>query len=530
MTETTDCSSRQAEILAEPGAEVDRKKAWGTLITVALGVIMVGLDGTVVAIANPAIGRDLHASLADLQWVTNAYLLALAVGLIPGGKLGDRYGRRLVFLIGVAGFALSSVGVAAIGSVPGVIAMRTVQGIFGALLLPNTIALIRAVFPEDELNRAVGIWSSSSAAAIAGAPVLGGLLVQKVNWQSVFLLNVPVGIATVICGLLVTPESRESLRQRFDGTGLVLLAGAVFCLVYGMIRSELSGWSNAATLGLFVAAAVLAVLFVAVERHHPAPLLPMHLFATRSVSLGVVTLLLDFFALYGVLFFVSLYFQNVQHLDAIQAGVRLLPLIGVFSLASPYAGRITTRFGSRVPITVGMAMTAAALAGLMVIDVGSSFWILLPSMVGLGLGVALVVVASTEAIIANAPVDEAGVAGGLQGIAIQLGGVLGSSVLGSILAARVSTALGPALSAERVPAGVAASVRSMGQVVDQGGVPAVGGPEWTQSVTTASHAAFLSGLRWALLVGVAATVLGAFCGPWIKPATRELDSVAPLHF
>jgi EmrB/QacA subfamily drug resistance transporter len=282
------------------------KGAWGTLVTVALGVIMVGLDGTVVSIANPAIGRSLHASLADLQWVTNAYLLAVAVGLIPGGKLGDRYGRRLVFLIGVAGFTLSSVGVAVIGTVAGVIAMRTIQGAFGALLMPNTIALIRAAFPEDQLNRAVGIWSSSSAAAIAGAPVIGGLLVEKVNWQSVFLLNVPVGIATVVCGLLVMPESRESVRQRFDTVGLVLLALAVFCLVYGVIRSESAGWSSGPTLGLLAAAAVLGTVFVAVERRHPAPLLPMHLFASRSISLGVVTLLLNFFALYGVLFFVSL--------------------------------------------------------------------------------------------------------------------------------------------------------------------------------------------------------------------------------
>ena len=408
--------------------------------------------------------------------------------------------------------------------------MRTIQGLFGALLLPNTIALIRAVFPEEELNRAVGIWSSSSAAAIAGAPVLGGLLVEKVNWQSVFLLNVPVGIATIVSGLLIMPESKESQRLRFDSAGLVLLAGAVFCLVYGVIRSELSGWSNAGTLGLFAAAAVLAVVFVVVERLHPAPLLPMHLFATRSISLGVVTLLLDFFALYGVLFFVSLYFQNVQHLDAIQAGIRLLPLIGVFSLASPYAGRITTRFGSRVPITLGLVVTGASLGGLMVIDVHTSFWVLCPSMVGIGLGVALVVVASTEAIIAGAPVDEAGVAGGLQGIAIQLGGVLGSSVLGSVLAARVSSALGPALSALGVPVGVATSVRSMRQVVDQGAVPSVGGPTWTNSIASASHSAFLSGLRLALLLGVAACLLGALCGPWIKAATNDSGSPAPLHF
>ncbi len=487
-----------SEAAASP-VPVRRSSGWGTLATVALGVIMVGLDGTVVSVANPSIGKDLHASLADLQWITNAYLLALAVGLIPGGKLGDRYGRRLIFMIGVVGFALSSLGVAVIGSVAGVIAMRTVQGLFGALLLPNTVALLRAAFPADQLNRAVGIWSSSSAAAIAGGPVIGGLLVEKVNWQSVFLLNLPVGLATVVCGVLVMPESRESTRQRFDLPGLVLLASAVFCLVYGLIRSESSGWSSSTNLGLLAGSAALGGVFVAVERRREAPLLPLHLFASRSVSLGVVTLMLNFFALFGVLFFISLYFQNVQRLDAVQGGVRLLPLIGVFSLTSPYAGRVTTRFGAGPPITVGLALGTASLLSLLTISEHSPFWSLCPGLVGIGLGVSLVVVASTEAIIANAPVDEAGVAGGLQGIAVQLGGVLGSSILGSILAAGVESRL-----PRRFPVA--------SQVVEQGIAPAGS----SASVTATAHAAFLFGLRLSLVVAAVATLAGAACGPWIR--------------
>jgi EmrB/QacA subfamily drug resistance transporter len=481
-----------------PGPQ-SRAGAWGTLITVALGVVMVGLDGTVVSIANPAIGRSLHASLADLQWITNSYLLALAVALVPGGKLGDRYGRRLVFLIGVAGFALSSVGVAVIGSVAGAIAMRAVQGLFGALLLPNTIALLRAAFPEEELNRAVGIWSSSSAAAIAGGPVIGGLLVESVNWQSVFLINVPVGIATLICGLAVMPESRESVRQRFDFAGLILLAGAVFCLVYGVIESEGAGWTAKSSLALLVGSVVLGALFVIVEQHREAPLLPMHLFASRSISLGAVTLVLNFFALYGVLFFVSLYFQNVQHLDAVQGGIRLLPLIGVFSMTSPYAGRVTTRFGARLPITAGLLLGTASMLSLLTIDTGSSFWSLCPGLVGIGLGIALVVVASTEAIIASAPVDEAGLAGGLQGIAIQLGGVLGSSVLGSVLAARVDSVLPRPFPIPR-------------SVVDQGLVP----DGTSAAVAHIAHSSFLSGLHLAMVIGAIACLIGAACGPFIK--------------
>jgi len=503
---------------------------WGTLLTVALGVVMVGLDGTVVSIANPAIGKSLHASLADLQWITNAYLLALAVGLIPGGKLGDRYGRRRVFMIGVVGFTLTSVGVAIVGSVDGVIAMRTLQGAFGAMLLPNTIALLRAAFPPEQLNRAVGIWSASSAAAIAGAPVIGGLLVERVDWQSVFFLNVPIGIATVACGLAVMPESKESVRQRFDIPGLVLLAGAVFCLIFGVIHSESWGWGDLRTLSFLAATVVLSVVFVAVEQRREAPLVPLHLFRARTISLGVVTLLLDFFALYGVLFFVSLYLQNVQHLDAVGAGLRLLPLIGVFALTSPFAGRITTRFGARVPITVGLAMTTLALAGLVGLQVHSSFWALCPSLVGIGLGIALVVVASTEAIIASAPVDEAGLAGGLQGIAIQLGGVLGSSILGSVLALRVKDLLPGALAAQGVPASVAAGVTARRDLVSQGSVPSAGGARWHAAVTAASHHAFISGLHLALMVGAAATLAGMVAGPFVRATLTDSDHAAPVHF
>jgi EmrB/QacA subfamily drug resistance transporter len=488
---------------------------------------MVGLDATVVSIANPAIGRSLGASLGDLQWITNAYLLALAVFLIPGGKLGDRYGRRLVFMIGVVGFAISSVGVAVIGSVTGVIVMRTVQGLFGALLLPNTIALIRAAFPSDELNRAVGIWSACSAAAIAGAPVIGGFLVQRVSWQSVFFLNVPISIATVICGLAVMPESRESVRQPFDNLGLVLLAAAVFCLVFAVIHSETRGWSKPSTLGLLAGSAVLTAAFILVERRNQSPLVPLHLFRDRSITLGVVALLLNFFALYGVLFFVSLFFQNVQHLDAIQAGLRLLPLIGIFSIASPFAGRVTTRYGARVPITLGMALTTVALAGLIGLNPNTSFWSICPSLIGIGLGVALVVVASTEAIVASAPVDEAGLAGGLQGIAVQLGGVLGAAILGSILAARVQGVLPRELAQHGIPASVAEEVTARRDLIDQGSVSSAGGAQWHQAVSDVSHQAFLSGLRLAMVVGAAATLVGTFCGPFVRASITGLESPTP---
>jgi predicted MFS family arabinose efflux permease len=275
---------------------------------------------------------------------------------------------------------------------------------------------------------------------------------------------------------------------------------------------------------------VFSAAFILVEQRTRAPLVPLHLFANRSITLGVITLMLTFFALYGVLFFLSLYFQNVQGLDAVQAGLRLLPLIGVFAITSPYAGRITTRFGARVPITVGLALMTISLIGLIGIDVNSSFWTLCPSLIGIGLGIALVVVASTEAIIANAPVDEAGLAGGLQGISVQLGGVLGSSILGSILAARVFGVLPGELARHGVPSSIAGQVTASRSVVDQGSVPSVGGARWHVAVATVSHHAFLSGLRLAMIIGAAATLLGTACGPFIQGSVADADATAHLPF
>jgi len=498
-----------------------RDNPWLTLVSVALGVIMVGIDGSVVAVANPYIGRDLHASLADLQWVTNAYLLVIAVMLILGGKLGDRFGRRVMFLTGVVGFSLTSLAIGLVGTIDGVIFLRGVQGAFGALLLPNTLALLRTAFPPEELNRAVGIWVSASATATAAGPIIGGLFVEHISWQSVFFINVPIGAVALAVGLLVLNETKESVRQHFDVLGVVTLALGLLAIVYGLIKAQSWGWGSEGTLGLIACGLVLLVVFAFVESRVRDPLVPLRIFRIRSVSISTVIVLLNFFALFGVLFFVSLYLQSVHGFSPVAAGLRLLPLTITFAFAGPLGARLTNRFGPWVPITAGLLASAVALFSLMTLQVDSSYLHLWPPFVLLGLGIGLVVTSATDAIVGNTPEDDAGVAGGIQSTAIQLGGVLGTAVCGSILGVTVTRVLLSDLSAAGVPHDLAQQVSHQGAVVSQGlaPVPAGTSEKVAAAITHGSHAAFMTGLHTTMFVAGIVALAGAAMGPLLRSGT-----------
>lgn len=509
----------------ESGPETDQAAGPGrkghpgwTLVAVALGVMMVGLDGTVVSIANPYIARSLHASLADLQWVTNAYLLVLAILLIPMGYLGDRYGRRLVFLIGVAGFGLSSLAVGLVGSTGGVIGFRALQGAFGAMLMPNSLALVRSAFPVHRLNRAVGVWGGASALSVAAGPIVGGLFVQHVSWESVFYLNVPVGLIALVVGIAVLGESRAEARALFDAVGTGLLAAGLFGLVFGLIKTSSWGWGSASSWAFIAGGLAILGIFGLYESRTPVALLPMRLFRNLSISVGTITVTLAFFALFGVLFFVTLYLQNVHGYDAVSAGVHMLPLTAVFVVASPLGGLLNERFGPRVVVPAGMAAVGVGMLLLLTLQPESGYIHLWPSFLLVGLGVAIVIVASADAIVANAPRADAGVAGGLQSTAVQFGGVLGTSILGSILATTVGSRLIPSLMAHGVPAPVAHGLSGAAPAVTEGVAPVVPGAPGSlqQAVTAGSHAAFVSGLHEAILLAAIVAFVAAVMGLFIR--------------
>ncbi|MER7927832.1 MFS transporter [Streptomyces sp. NPDC096057] len=490
-----------------------RGHPWFTLITVAVGVMMVALDGTIVAIANPAIQKDLGASFADVQWITNGYFLALAVSLITAGKLGDRFGHRQTFLIGVTGFALASGAIGLSHSIAFVVTFRVLQGLFGALLMPAALGLLRATFPAEKLNMAIGLWGMVIGASTAGGPILGGVLVEHVNWQSVFFINVPVGAIALILGLLILRDHRaENAPRSFDILGIGLLSGAMFCLVWALIKAPAWGWGSGTTWTFLAVSVVGFASFAFWEQRVAEPLIPLGLFRSVALSAGVVLMVLMAIAFMGGLFFVTFYLQNVHGMSPIDAGLHLLPLTGMMIVGSPLAGAAITKLGPRIPLAGGMAATAIAMFGMSTLDsnTGSavmSIWFAL-----LGLGLAPVMVGATEVIVGNAPMELSGVAGGLQQAAMQIGGSLGTAVLGAVMASRVDSDLAGNWADAGLPKLTQPQLDAAAEAVQVGVAPvAPHTPEAIAAkITQVAHDTFISGMSLACLVAAGVAVVAVF--------------------
>jgi EmrB/QacA subfamily drug resistance transporter len=507
-----------------------------TLLAALTGVMMVGLDGTIVAVANPAIQSHLHASLSDIQWVTNAYLLGIAVSLITMGKLGDRFGHKTVFLTGVFGFAATSAVIGLSGQIAAsiglVIAFRAVQGVFGGMLLPNALALLRETFTRERLGAAIGAWGAVMGASTAAGPVVGGLLVQHINWESCFYVNIPVGVVSLTIGLLVLRKSPPSpAATSFDIPGIATLSGALFLLVWAVVKASDYGWGSARSLGFLTGSAALAGLFVWRQARARQPLLPLRLFRSVSLSVGTVLLILLIFAMYGAMFFMTFYLQNVHGLDPVATGVHLLPITLTVMVVALLASIAIRRIGPRYPMATGLLLAAVALYGLSRLTPDSGVndtivWFLL-----FGLGLAPVMVGASNVIVGNAPVELAGVAGGLQSTAYQIGGALGTSVLGAVLTSRINTLLPTNWQQAHLPAlnttqyAVVKSAVSVGIAPVPPGTP----PRAATAITTVSHATFIAGMHTTFLVAAAVALAGAVLALAIRRGPVPTTARSPNH-
>ncbi|MCZ7417594.1 MFS transporter [Streptomyces sp. WMMC897] len=407
----------------------ERQGRW-VLFTTVLGSGMAMLDSTVVGVALPHIGADLDADLGVLQWTVNAYMLTLAGLILLGGTLGDRYGRRRVFLLGIVWFALASALCGLAWNAGVLIAARALQGVGGALLTPGSLALIQATFRPDDRARAVGAWSGLGGVAAAVGPFLGGWLVDGPGWRWVFLLNVPLALLCVPVALRHVPESRDPAAEgRFDVTGAALAALALGGVTYALIAAPEVG-ASAAVVGTALGGAVLAAVFVWWERHVPAPMVPPEIFASRQfTAVNAVTLCV--YAAFGGFFFLAVVQLQVSvGYSALAAGTALLPTTVLMLLLSARAGALGTRIGPRVPLTVGPLLCAGGMLLMTRAGPGASYVSdVLPALLVLGSGMVLLVAPLTASVLASVDVARAGLASGVNNAVARAAGLVAVAAL-----------------------------------------------------------------------------------------------------
>jgi EmrB/QacA subfamily drug resistance transporter len=418
----------------KPAIFFGARRKWWTLAAVSFGLFMIMLDNTVVNVALPSIERDLRISLSELEWIVTGYALTFASFMLIGGKVADAYGRRLVFVVGIVIFTVASLfcGLANSGST--LIAARVVQGVGAALMNPATLSIIAATFAPRERGTAIGIWAGTSALALAIGPLVGGLITEHLNWNWIFFINVPIGIAGIGASYLLIDESRDETHERLDLPGLATSAIGLFALTYGLIEANTYGWTSARIVGAFTLAAISLTAFVLLERHQRAPMLPLDLFRNRTYTGANLTILLVSLAMFGVFFFVSLYMQRILGYSPVQAGAAFLPMTVLIILVAPLAGRMTDRIGSRGFMTVGMVLISAQLLYFSRLGAHASYWELLPAMIIGGIGMASTMTPSTAAATRSVPVDKAGIGSAVLNAFRQVGGTMGVAVMGAIVA------------------------------------------------------------------------------------------------
>jgi EmrB/QacA subfamily drug resistance transporter len=411
--------------------KAETKRGW-TLAIVSIGLFMVVLDNLVVSTALPSIHRTLGASIQQLEWIVNAYVLAYAVLLLTGATLGDLLGRKRMFIGGIVLFTAASATAALAPSTGVLIAARALQGIGGAIVTPLTLTLIAEAFPAEQRGAAIGVWSGISGVAVALGPLVGGAMIQAGSWHWIFWINVPVGAILAPLAARQLTESKGDARK-LDIPGVATASTGLFGLVFGLIRAQTIGWGATEVLISLAAGAALIIGFVAYELKTDEPMLPMQFFAKRSFAVTQVVSISMYFGMFGSIFFMSQYMQNVLHNTPFHAGLKLLVWTGATMVVSPLAGVFSERFGSRPFMVAGLGLQATALAWLAgMVSPDQSYASMIAPFILAGSGMALVFAPSANAVLASVKASQTGQASGATNALRELGGVLGIAVLATV--------------------------------------------------------------------------------------------------
>jgi EmrB/QacA subfamily drug resistance transporter len=494
------------EALIHAGAAVvpcAKSAAPWILAATILGSSMAFIDGTVVNVALPALQRSLSATVVDVQWVVEAYSLLLASLLLVGGSLGDHYGRRRIFNIGVVLFSVASLWCGLAASIGQLIIARAVQGAGGALLVPGSLAIISASFTEKDRGRAIGVWSGFTAITAAIGPVLGGWLIERISWRAVFFINLPIGLIVLLLSFRCVPESWDkSGNKRLDWLGAALATIGLGLVVYGLIESSRLSFGHPAVVSALIAGSFSLVLFIYWEARARNPMLPLTLFRSHDFAGANLLTLFLYGALGGTLFFLPMNLIQVQGYTATAAGAALLPFILIMFLLSRWSGGLVARYGAKLPLVVGPIIAAGGFALLAVPGVGDNYWsAFFPAVVVLGFGMALSVAPLTTTVMNSVPANRVGIASGINNAVSRAAGLLAIAALGIVMLHVFNRSIDSRLSNLEVSAEVRRSLEDQRINLAATTIPQDVAPPMRQGLKRAINESFVKGFRRVMLLG-----------------------------
>ena len=517
-----------ASLARSAATEQLNPRRWWILAVMSLTTFMVFLDNTIVNTALPSISRDLGASTATLQWVIDGYTLVLAGFLLVGGTMGDRFGRRRFLILGMLIFGIAASGAALSTDSTMLIGFRGLQGIGAALVLPATLSIVTATFPREERTIAIGVWTATGGLAIGVGPVVGGIIVDQINWAAVFWLHLPV-VAIALLGMRLVPESRDSRLLRLDIPGALLATSGLFALVFGIIQGNEAGWTSPEIIAAFSAAVVLLGAFAVVEARSHAPMLPLRFFKQRDFNGAVLIIGLIFFSLMVTFFFLTQFFQIVQGKSAFTAGAFILPAAGMMLVGAPISAILSKRIGPRVLITVASVAVVGGLIWLSNLDADSSYLTIGLGLAAFGFGGGMALAPLTDTVMAAVPVNDAGIGSAVNDVSRELGAALGIAITGSIVSNIYRSNVDDSLSGV-IPADL---VDTIGEGIGIANVAAASLPaEVAAAVVEAANTAFIDAFTTGLLVSAGVMVLATGAALVMIPRRRrssQADDVAEFQ-
>jgi EmrB/QacA subfamily drug resistance transporter len=486
---------------------------------------MAFIDGTVVNVALPALQSSLNATAVDLQWVIEAYSLLLSAFLLVGGSLGDHYGRRRIFLIGVALFASASAACGFAADIRQLIAARALQGLGAALLVPGSLAIISSSFPENERGRAIGTWSGFSAITAGIGPVMGGWLIEHVSWRAVFFINLPLALLVILISLRHVTENSDRENTRVDWLGAILAAAGLGALVYGLIESSRLGFSDRSVVVVLIAGGALLIAFLLIEEKISQPMLPLALFRVSTFTGANLLTFLLYAALGGTLFFLPLNLIQVQHYSATAAGAAILPFILTVSFLSRWSGGLVARYGPKLPLIVGPLIAAFGFALFMLPSAGGSYWttFFLPVVI-LGLGMAISVAPLTTTVMNSVAQNRAGIASGVNNAVARTAGLLAIAVLGIVMLHVFNDRLDRRLKESDLPVSVSQSLQAQRTKLAAITLPEDQDPATRQLIRRAIDESFVSGFRTIMAIGAALALASAITALTLIGSTSRRQS------